>query len=95
MNVDDNKPKLVVRCIADIGNYGYRYRKSAQPESPFVYVQQWYCQDTECAAREVEIKIKPLTTPGMKPPESAYCPLCGSTLKFHGYVNWDEVMPCE
>lgn len=80
-----------IRRLSEIEKNGSRFRLSKTPDSPFAYVQQWYCQSSKCIAREVEIKIKP-ENPDVDPaPSVARCPMCGVPMKLHGYVEWDEV----
>ena len=80
-----------IRRLSDIERNGVRKRVSQSPDSQFAYVQQWYCQSSECIAREVEVKIKP-ENPDVDPaPSVARCPMCGVPMKWHGFVEFDEV----
>lgn len=77
------------RSVADIGKLGFRHRKAAKPDDTRIFTQEWYCENSACVVRCVDIHCK--CDEAEDAPQSAKCPVCGCGLKFHGYVEWDEV----
>src|SRR5262249_12509894 len=50
---------------------------------------EWYCQNSDCVVREVVIKVKLY---GKRMPNTMKCPVCGTMLDFHHYLETETLL---
>ena len=63
-----------------------------EPRHPLVYTGQWYCNNEDCDARQITIRVKLLDG---KPAKRPRCPMCSGKLLFDGYQQDITLLPAE
>lgn len=54
---------------------------------------EWYCENRDCAVREVIIRGKEYGDDMPKMPARMFCPACKNQLKFHHWIGHTTLVP--
>lgn len=81
-----------VHCFsaADLMKYHFLEVPAEHPKWPYCREGEWYCQNTRCGVRYVQLQIK-----GDEHPREVVCPVCRKPLKFHHFLKSVELLPVE